>query len=351
VTPDTRDRAPFELLRFIAAPVSADVSVVELEGRFAQQARFARQPLLVVEEGEGPRIELSPVRAVRDGERWSATFAIPLSALDGATFALGVRGTLLDLPPPDVADDGDRLAGVAREANALRRRLEAAEDEVAAARAEAAAAASELATAVPAAAEAARAEATDRILALERELVVVHRQSAQDVEEARAEVAGSQQEAFAAALARAEAAEQRAEAAEAAADARAMADERADEPDARADAAAAGVEVLRAELAEERERAQTTIADLRAQLDESRAGLGDDPTALVEPDADPATHVLSSVDDAPAPRKNPRPPGAPPPTREPLHRPAGPAPSRWVAVGALALFLFALLGLLLGFLP
>ncbi|MCW3002314.1 MAG: hypothetical protein JWQ20_1612, partial [Conexibacter sp.] len=132
MTPETRHGAPFELLRFTAAPVGVDVGVVELEGRLPLRGRFPRQPVLVVEHGAGQRAEHAPVHATRDGDVWSAVYAVPVRALDGGRFALGLRGTLLELPAPDPADDGDRLAALGREANALRRRLEAAEDAAAA---------------------------------------------------------------------------------------------------------------------------------------------------------------------------------------------------------------------------
>jgi hypothetical protein len=76
VTPEARRRAAFELLRFTAAPVSGELVVVELEGRFAQSGRFARQPVLVVEDehdGDGDgrgRLELAPVRVTLAGDRW-----------------------------------------------------------------------------------------------------------------------------------------------------------------------------------------------------------------------------------------------------------------------------------------
>jgi hypothetical protein len=450
--------------------VSADVGIVELEGRFPASSRFSRQPVLVVEDGTRPRTELAAAHAVRDGDRWTAAFAVPLAALDAGTFALGLRGTLLDLPAPDLADDGDRLASVAREANALRRLLEAAEDAGAAARAEALATAGELGAAVTAArdeaetAAAARiaaleqahadalAQAAERVAALEqahadalaqagervaavedelaatRALAAEEREearlrTAQEVEAVRAEVSSGQEVAYAAASTRADeaeiralAAEERAAAAEARAtaaenDASAVADvreeeaqaraeaaeERANEAEARAAAAAllandahatlaaavgsdpvggasdahaaaahteqrlrtaqeaadAGIAVLRAELAEERERSQATIADLQAQLDAARSG--QDPTAVHAPvtDGDPATHVLRpAAPEAPMTLKVTDTPPASATARDPLtHHAPGPTPSRWFAVAALALFLFVLLGLLLGFLP
>ncbi|HEY4097458.1 MAG TPA: hypothetical protein VGM33_18185 [Baekduia sp.] len=314
MTPDTRHRAPFELLRFTAAAVSADVGIVELEGRFPASSRFSRQPVLVVEDGAGPRTELAPAHAVRDGDRWIATFAVPLAALDTGTFALGLRGTLLDLPAPDLADDGDRLASVAREANALRRLLEAAEDAGAAARAEALATAGELGAAVTAArdeaetAAAARiaaleqahadalaqaaervatleqahadalAQATERVAAVEDELAATRAlaaeereearlRTAQEVEAVRAEVASGQEAAYAAASTRADEAEIRAD--ESATRALA-AEERAAAAEARATAAENDASAV-TDAREEEAEARAEAAEERANEAEARA--------------------------------------------------------------------------------
>jgi hypothetical protein len=303
VTPDTRHRAAFELLRFTVAPVSADVGIVELEGRFPASSRFSRQPVLVVEDGARPRTELAPAHAVRDGDRWTAAFAVPLAALDTGTFALGLRGTLLDLPAPDLADDGDRLASVAREANALRRLLEAAEDAGAAARAEALATAGELGAAVAAArdeaetAAAARiaeleeahadalAQAAERIAAVEDELAATRAlaadereearlRTAQEVEAVRAEVASGQEAAYAAASTRADEAEIRAAAAEGRADESATradaAEERAAAAEARATAAENDASAV-ADVREEEAQARAEAAEERANEAEARA--------------------------------------------------------------------------------
>ncbi|HWH93423.1 MAG TPA: hypothetical protein VNT03_06140, partial [Baekduia sp.] len=140
MTPQARSRAPFELLRFTAAPVVGALVVLELEGRFAQSGRFSRQPVLVLDRGEGrARLEFSPVRTALDRGRWRGAYAVPADAFAGARLALGVRGTLLELPAADEPDDGERLTALAREANALRRALEAAEADAATARGEAAA--------------------------------------------------------------------------------------------------------------------------------------------------------------------------------------------------------------------
>jgi SWI/SNF-related matrix-associated actin-dependent regulator 1 of chromatin subfamily A len=437
-----RARSPFELLRFTATPVPGALVVVEIEGRVAAASgRFARRPVLVVEAGaDRPRLELAPARATLVDDRWSATYAIPAESYDAARFALGLRGTLLDLPHPDEPTDADRLTLLAREANALRRQLEAAERDAADARSEATATAGELGAAVSAARDGALAESADRIAALEQELaearaaheaaladVTAEReardaalaearanheaalaertaerdardvalaearaaheaalaertaerdaalaQAAEERDAARARDAAALDEAQARAEAaeeRAVLAERRAEAAEAAL---AQADDGQDavdaqrlaEAEARARAAAEGIAVLRAELAEERERAQ-------ARTDEPPASSS---LWADEDDTDPdRTQVLSPVRDEDdtrplerTPRDEPRPRDEPTSrdrrtasgeTLRPLERGALPRERHgargvgaWVAVAALALFVFVLLGLLLGFL-
>lgn len=116
----------FELLGFEATPVGAAVAVVELEGRFAGPAPPA--PRLLVETG-GVSREL-PALDARDGAAWSATFAIPLGALEdpAATFALAPsRGPLIVLPAPTQSGgEDDRFVRLARAANDLRHRLQSA---------------------------------------------------------------------------------------------------------------------------------------------------------------------------------------------------------------------------------
>jgi hypothetical protein len=359
VTPETRRRAAFELLRFVAAPVSGDLVVVELEGRFAQPGRFTRQPLLVVEDDAAGRSELSPVHAAFDGDRWRAVYALPVPLLHGGRFALGLRGTLLDLPTPDLADGGDRLAALAREANGLRRRLHAAEDDAAVARAEAGAADRELGAAVAAARDAAELQAAERIAELEAELLEARRDAATEGEAARTRALEAQEDALATARAEHEEALARLRAdhdaahaeltarVEAAQDAAGAAEQRARAAEEAAAAAEAGTSVLRAELAEERERAQQALAALQQRLDEATAGRdvpapddGDaEDTAVALPVTEPARpRTLSAsaptvVSHPPAPRSS-----------------AAAGPSRWVAVAALLLFAFVLLGLLFGFL-
>jgi hypothetical protein len=308
-TPETRagrdgrrGRAPFELLRFSAAPVPGGLVVVELEGRFPTIAgRFARQPVLVVEAAQDrPRLELAPVRATLDEGRWRAVYAIPVESYNSARFALGLRGRLLDLPAPDEPADADRFSAQAREANALRRQLEAAEAAAARARAEVSASAAELGAAVIAARDEALAKSSERIAALEHELAEAHRRAVEDAAELRT--------AHEAALA----------------DLTRRHDQALADAEGRAQAAEEGIAVLRAELAEERERAQAP------------------PPA---PDADP-TQVLPVVRE-PVVRE---PVVREPVVREASRRPAQRGAGAWIAVAALALFAFVLLGLLLGFL-
>lgn len=122
------DDPVFELERFSAAPVSGDVAVVEVDGRFAGDALNGSPPTLLVESARGERVEL-PALAPVDGPegRWHASFAVPADRLDGTSFALVLRDVLLDLPEPDRSGaDGDRLVALARELNGLRRELDEA---------------------------------------------------------------------------------------------------------------------------------------------------------------------------------------------------------------------------------
>ncbi len=244
MTSEARKRAPFELLAFTAAPAAGALVVIELEGRFAaiaQNGRFIRRPVLVVEAADDrPRLELAPVRAELHDAYWRGAYAMPAEALTGARFALGLRGTLLELPAPDEADPTDRLTALAREANSLRRALETAEAETAHARAEADATSAELGAAVLAARDGALAESADRIATLEAKLAKAHRTAAEQIASARDE-----------ATLRADAAEQRAIDAEA----RAQGAEKA------ARVAESGTNVLRAELAEERSRPRAAIPE------------------------------------------------------------------------------------------
>lgn len=321
MTPDVGKRAPFELLAFTAAPVAGGLVVVKLEGRFTpQDGRFTRQPVLVVEfNDDRPRLELAPIRARRDNGRWRGVYAIPAEAMPDARLALGVRGTLLELPAPDELDDTDRSSVLAREANNLRRALETAETAAATARAEADAAAAELGAAVLAARDGALAESADRIATLEAELAEARREADARAAEAEVRAAGAEVRATDADT-RATHAEDRARAAAKA-----------------ARAAEAGTEVLRAELAEERERSAAVVAE--------------DPDATA---ADGATAAANDADATAVHRSVVR-PGRPSPTVDPVTpaathttKPRGPGP--WIAVGALVLFAFVLLGLLAGFL-
>jgi hypothetical protein len=353
VTAPVSRHAPFELLRFAASAVSADLGLVEVAGRFrGQRGRFARQPVLVIEDRYGDRHELTPVRSEVDDERWTGVYAAPVSALDGEHFALGVRGALLELPEPDELDPTDRLAALAREANGLRRRVEALEAELAAAHAETEAISAKRDAAVTEARETAEAAAAQRIADLEREVVEAHRLSAADVAEARRDAEAEHRLAL-------EEVQRRAHAAEEAA---AGAEERARVADERAYAEAAGVEVLRAELAEERDRAQAAIAELQQRLGEARSSSVDPTRPLAvgrddeDEDEDPTT--VADPEDEPEPlwaAAPPRParpgdlPGRTPPPPPPELVRHGPDLSPWFAVFALvvvAVVLLVLLGVL-----
>ena len=131
--------AEFSLLRFEAAPVSAAVALVELDGEFSERAP-ARVRLLIERGDRGVEV---PAITSGGESPWSARFAIALDDLtdDATEFALAPgRGPLIALPTPSVAGgpDEDRFLRLAREANDLRHRLDeatAAADEVPAVRA------------------------------------------------------------------------------------------------------------------------------------------------------------------------------------------------------------------------
>jgi hypothetical protein len=120
----------FELLRFTAVASSAEATLVEVEGRFAGgDAPAAAVVRLVAEDPAGDRHELPAIAAGPAGPAgWRATFAVPPAALPGAGFALAFGRLLVELPVPDLPDgEVERLGRLAREANALRRRVEGAE--------------------------------------------------------------------------------------------------------------------------------------------------------------------------------------------------------------------------------
>lgn len=300
MTPPARSSgaAQFELRRFEAAPVTGAIVVLEVEGRFRQSTRFSRQPVLVIEPGEDRRrIELQPVRTHADGQRWNASYAVAAEVLtDAAHLALGVRGTLLELPAPDEPDDGERLTALAREANALRRQLEAAEADAAAAREEAARVTADRDAAVTAARAEAQAASAERIDALELEVNEAHRLAAADAEAART----AAEAALAEATGRAEAAERRSTELQESLDG---AEQRATEATTRADAAEARaadaeLRIVPAEArAEEAEQRATELEESLRVAEAAVAAAQEQATAEVDA---PLTTEMASVVDAEA---------------------------------------------------
>jgi hypothetical protein len=130
----------FEVLRFAAEPVSSEVGLLELEGRFrAGTRRRLGVPRLVAEDADGSR-EIAPAAADEataepDGAPWRATYAVAIDDLGASVFSLAVgRELLLGLPAPDAGKaTGDREVRLAREANALRRTADEAREAAAAA--------------------------------------------------------------------------------------------------------------------------------------------------------------------------------------------------------------------------
>lgn len=117
----------FEVLRFEAVPAAAGVALLELEGRFASGAVPARPRLLVEWGGRSQELPAVVHSGGVGGTPWSATFAVPLEAVDadGSGFAIVPgRGPVIGLPSPDLAPgEDDRFVRLARGANDLRHRL------------------------------------------------------------------------------------------------------------------------------------------------------------------------------------------------------------------------------------
>jgi hypothetical protein len=279
----------FEVLRFAAEPVSSEVGLLELEGRFrAGTRRRLGVPRLVAEDARGSR-EIAPAAADEaiaepDGALWRATYAVAIDQLDGSVFSLAVgRELLLGLPAPDAGRaSGDREVRLAREANALRRTADEARDAASAALASAGdeRRAREAVETELSEVRLARDDLTRRVAGLEEELAQARREHAEEIVRRDAEretaLAGRDEEMAQAADDRV--AEIEAEVAEAR---RALRVARAE------------AEGLRRDLERERERAEAAEAAVRRGrvteiAGEPVDGDGDegDPTARLAPEGD-----------------------------------------------------------------
>jgi hypothetical protein len=280
----------FEVLRFTVEPVSAEVALLELEGRFrAETRRRLGVPRLMAETDDGAH-EVAPAaaneaQAEPDGGLWRASYAVALELLDDGSFALAVgRELLVGLPAPDFAEaTSEREVRLAREANALRRTADEARAAAAAALASVGTErqAREATEAAMAEARMARDDHARRAASLDDELAQLRREHAAELvrrdEERAAALAGRDEEAARAADERV--AELEAEAAEARRQLRA----------ARAEA-----EAMRRELERERERVEAAEAAVRRGRVTELAGEpvepdpGERPTTVVAPDGDEA---------------------------------------------------------------
>jgi hypothetical protein len=292
----------FEVLRFAAEPVSSEVGLLELEGRFrAGTRRRLGVPRLVAEDARGSR-EIAPAAADEaiaepDGALWRATYAVAIDELDGSVFSLAVgRELLLGLPAPDAGRaSGDREVRLAREANALRRTADEARDAASAALASAGdeRRAREAVETELGEVRLARDDLTRRVAGLEEELAQARREHAEEIVRRDAEretaLAGRDEEMAQAADDRV--AEIEAEVAEAR---RALRVARAE------------AEGLRRDLERERERAEAAEAAVRRGrvteiAGEPVDGDGDegDPTARLGPegDADRTTRFRTGRDE------------------------------------------------------
>ena len=273
----------FEVLRFTVEPVSAEVALLELEGRFrAETRRRLGVPRLMAETDDGS-CEVAPAaadeaQAEPDGGLWRASYAVALDLLDDGSFALAVgRELLVGLPAPDLAEtSGEREVRLAREANALRRTADEARAAAAAALASVGTErqAREATEAEMAEARMARDDHARRAASLDEELAQLRREHAAELvrrdEERAAALAGRDEEAARAADERV--AELEAEAAEARRGLRA----------ARAEA-----EAMRRDLERERERAEAAEAAVRrGRVTE----LDGEPVKAGEADDEPANH-------------------------------------------------------------
>ena len=207
VIADPRTAAPFEVLRFAVVATGGDAALLELEGRFVPEAWPAdHHPRLVVDGVDDRRLEVTPTTAVggaRDGS-WRAGFAVPLAALDARGFALALPRLLVELPIPDVVGDGaPQLVRLAREANALRRDLDAARERAAVAEAPLAAARARADEQIAAVRERAEAEGARARSEVQEELAAARAQADEERARAAEERERLEQE-LATALARAE---------------------------------------------------------------------------------------------------------------------------------------------------
>jgi hypothetical protein len=331
----------FEVLRFAAEPVSGEVALLELEGRFrAGTRRRLGVPRLVAEDADGTR-EVAPAAADEaaaepDGALWRASYAVSVEELGGGVFSLAVgRELLVGLPAPDPAEGtGDRDVRLAREANALRRTADEARAAAAAALASIGTERRARETAESELAELglARDDLTRRVAGLEEELAQVRREYAAELvrrdEERQAALSGRDEEAARAAEERV--AEIEAEVAEAR---RALRTARAE------------AEGYRRELERERERVEAAEASVRRGRVTKIAGepvegdqepLEDQATEVATLDATPPVNANADDPTAPvtgSPGETVRVLGARRPRRTGEGPPADPAPGT-AAIGA-----------------
>jgi hypothetical protein len=134
----------FELERFSVSPVTAEVVLLEVEGRLAGASPRAPSPRLLVEPATGARREHTPVDASLRDRLLRVSFAVPARDAAAPGLALAVGGLLLDLPAPDPMTAADRTVALSREVNVLRHELTALHAELAEGREAAAGHAAEL---------------------------------------------------------------------------------------------------------------------------------------------------------------------------------------------------------------
>src|SRR4051794_25290251 len=120
----------FELHRFAVAAAGAETVLLELEVRWPEGVPAAgRSRLLAGDDDE--QVRIAPAAETVHVRTWRATFAVPVACAAGP-LAIVAGGYVVDLPEPDPpGPEAERVARLAREGNALRRRLDVAEEEAA----------------------------------------------------------------------------------------------------------------------------------------------------------------------------------------------------------------------------
>src|SRR3954451_8938771 len=117
----------FELHRFAVAAEGADTVLLELDVRWPEGVPAAGRSRLLAGD-EDQQVRIAPAAESVHARTWRATFAVPVAYASGP-LAIVAAGYVVELPAPDPpGPEAERVARLAREGNALRRRLDVAEE-------------------------------------------------------------------------------------------------------------------------------------------------------------------------------------------------------------------------------